>query len=320
VLDLSHELIWLSAVLGFVPVVLAVIKPVLNLLRATPIDWLTVLLSAVVLVACFVLIPYLMLIVYTTLAVTRDPRRLVSELAARILVVVPRPYTKMHGLDADGIRRLERIAQVEQNAADWRSAFVNVLIIGTVSAVVSMAPAVWKLVISSSPPDTADDWRSPWHDMAVEHPPWTDALWLVLAAAFAIWIAVSLYAYTRRFLAEEVANRSILLACEEALAVLEIHKLTHSTDFTLREKRALAAKFGCRLVSRKQALLFEILDGRSLWDPTGREWYLVPPRQVSTFAWLAYQWRHLRHLLHRHQGEKRREPPAYVVGGSGRMG
>jgi hypothetical protein len=108
-----------------------------------------------------------------------------------------------------------------------------------------------------------------------------------------------------------------LLACDEAIALLEIKQLQNKAEILFREKRALAEHLGCRLVLRNQATPFDLYAGvpvfnnpDKMWkgtfkltwdgkigvpvfDESDEIWLLLSPMEYSTAVKLFYFWRRL---------------------------
>ena len=79
---------------------------------------------------------YFPIVIYASIAV-RDPSSIVPDVASRILIFLPRPFSNKQGLNYIEVQRLSHIAKIEQGAADWRGVFVNLIIVGTVTSIVS---------------------------------------------------------------------------------------------------------------------------------------------------------------------------------------
>lgn len=223
--------------------------------------------------------------VYTALIGTRDPAKAVPQLAAHILTTVPCPYTNRRGLAFEEIKRLKQVAEIEQGSADWRGSFVNVVIIGAVTVIIGGSPLALKWLLETMSSDPFQGIQS------LPAPPWITFLaWLLLASGLA-WIFYKIFLYLWHFLGTESTNRAVLLACEEALALLKVKGLTRSTECTFSEKRALVGHFGYCLMSEKQVSRADPVSGPLIKDPSGAIWFLVPLARISKTSWLT-RWRH----------------------------
>lgn len=88
-----------------------------------------------------------MLIFFLAYSATQNPSRSVPEIIADMLVFYPKPYQDGLGLDYDDIQQLKRIAEIEQNSADWRSSYVNFGIVSIVAALIANSQLIWDLFI-----------------------------------------------------------------------------------------------------------------------------------------------------------------------------
>ncbi|MBX7252873.1 MAG: hypothetical protein K1X50_12905 [Candidatus Promineofilum sp.] len=223
---------------------------------------------------------YLWLIVALGISASLDPQKEVGVLSVRIMTAVPHPYhQKGCGLGYRDLRHLRRIAEIEQGAADWRGSFVSFVIIGTISVVVWVVPYIRGIFNELQITGTA---QSPPPDI---EPGWSVTGLAILTLFIIVYLGIvfligTMATYFRRFLAGEAANRVILKACEESLAFLEKYDLRDRTSFSLREKRAIAAHFGCKIVMEDDASWAD-----KLWtwgfEPDGTIWRLVPPARHS---------------------------------------
>lgn len=259
---------------------------------------------------------YLPIIIQATIS-TREPVSSVSDLAAKILIYLPSPHSNTQGLNFNEIQHLRKVAETEQNAADWRSTFVNLIIIGTATLIVSVTNLVSQQFTTSDLQAMANLLiNPPTSEMAFEFLP----LFVITTAVITVillWAGIKLYTYYIEFISAESANRTILLACDEATALLEIKQLQNKVEILFREKRALAEHLGCRLILRDQATPFDLyagvpvfdkLDGmwegrlRLTWDgkfgipvfnETDEIWILLSPMESSSAVKLFYYWRRM---------------------------
>jgi hypothetical protein len=174
----------------------------------------------------------------------RHPAERAQWLAAYLLVAAPRPYgspAQNPGLGRLGLLHLQRVAEHEQNASHWRGylAGVPVLLVGALSAGgLGLGLWLWQgaggLV-----------WPAPRSGLIGIV---GSATWGIIAL-LAAWLAALLLARAFEYLSSEPANRAVLFACQEALALLEDKQLAGRDELHLREKRAVAEHFGCQLVT-----------------------------------------------------------------------
>ncbi|KXK11434.1 MAG: hypothetical protein UZ14_CFX002002824 [Chloroflexi bacterium OLB14] len=230
---------------------------------------------------------YLPILVYAAIG-THEPISLVSELSALILIYLPRPHTTIQGLSYDDIQNLRRVAEIEQGAADWRGTFVNLIVIGTATATISIINFVSKelavsklkalseILYESLAPQIAPEVQVEFSQMI--------SVAIIALVILLIWASYKLYSYYLEFIASESANRTILFACNEATFLLKARNLQNALDITFREKRELAGRLGCRLVLRNVAVPFDAFVGVAVLDSSDEMWLLIPPKEYSNIA------------------------------------
>jgi hypothetical protein len=249
----SQQFIWYMGMLLLGVIILALLVP-LNWSPYSPADVGTYLMVTVAIVVTFI---YVLLVFSLGESASLDPLKEVSVLAVRIMTALPQPYgRKVTGLAYQDIKHLRQIAEIEQNSADWRGAFVSFVIIGTLSVVLWLLPSIWRATnevaqpATPATPPTASPLSSILNSSFVQAYLTLAAVGFMVLAFRLIWNMLN---YFRLFLAGEAANRVILKACEEALAFLEKRDLTERESFSLREKRAIAAHFGCKIIIAREA-------------------------------------------------------------------
>ena len=299
----SRELVWWMG-LFFLNILAASLLIPLAWMHPSPLT--VVIVYGLVIIGSIIFI-YVWLIYFLGTAVTIDPLKEAPVLAVRMMTGVAQPYSKKAtGLAYHDIKHLRRIAEIEQNAADWRGSFVGFVIIGTLSVLIWGFPSVWRWLNEPPEPVTAQP------PVSSIEPFWGDSLFLLL---YTILVAVILLVaiirfiwnmlnYFRLFLGSEAANRVILKACEESLAFLEKQQLQDRDSFSFREKRAIAAHFDCRIVPEHAA---SWADKFWTWgfEPDGTKWYLVPPPRHSRIQNMRLKLRGLRLRI----GSKRLRKP-----------
>ena len=296
----SRETLWDGAL---------VLTGLLTLAILGPLYWSSLgpVITLVVSVAVFlagVSFLYLWLIFSLSVSASLDPQKEVPVLSVRIMTAVRQPYNqKASGLGYRDVEHLRRIAEIEQGAADWRGSFVSFVIIGTLSVLIWGAPYIWTILNNQQNTGAVQPL------LPYVEPIWGDSLLaqlVVLSVVIVVivgifWVVATMYNYFCRFLASEAANRAILKACEESLAFFEKYDLKEQARFSLQEKRAIAAHFGCKIVPDHDALWAD-----KLWtwgyEPDGTLWHLVPPPRNSRVQNLRLRLRHLRLSLRRYFG------------------
>ncbi len=277
---------WLFVLMGLWvgSVLIARISPVLK----THFDWTVALYTLVFSLLVFY---YLAFFFFVTAASLRQVTRTVPMMTARILITAAQPYRSLKtGLTARDIGHLRTIAQAEQGAADWRSSFIGVVALGFVSVSAAAAPFVWQIYWDASP---------------IEPGSWDEEVLTLLGRGNSIWwdfvgiailvviglAAIRLYVFVWGFYAREVGNRTILMACEEALGLLEVLKLTDKEDRTLEQKLQFAEHLGCDMYQGDPKV--EFLRGSFFFhvEPDGSEWHITPMKGYSGvldgWLWLA---------------------------------
>lgn len=259
---------------------------------------------AAILIPPFVItVTLVSLIVFLAITVSLNPLREVQVMAVRIMTALQRPFSKETGLGYREIIHLRRIAEIEQGSAEWRSSFVNIVIIGTLSIGIWAAPFIWYM-LENGLLQPVERTGSPWSEhypflFASSSNPLTILVPSLIMLVIIVWVIVILFRYFRNYLASEVANRTVLQACEEASAFLEAFKLTEKRTFAFREKKAIAIHFGCRIVPAREA---SFLDKFWTWgnEPDGLIWFLVPPETQSRLVWLTTRLRYMRYWIKRY--------------------
>jgi len=109
-----------------------------------------------------------------------------------------------------------------------------------------------------------------------------------LIAALLLWIPLSLvavafftkvFSYLQHYLGGEIANRSVLFACEEAVNLLESKGAAYGETLQFHEKRSIVERLGCTLVpwrngSRPRNAVFP-----PIRDHDGDAWILISPQE-----------------------------------------
>lgn len=93
-----------------------------------------------------------------------------------------------------------------------------------------------------------------------------------------LWLLYKWLIYFREFISSEYANRAVLLACEELLAIYRIKDLSQNRRMSFHERRAVLELYGYRLVTDEKA---KISDKNWTLLDLGENgfWYAVPPKK-----------------------------------------
>lgn len=224
------------------------------------------------------------LIVLVVSAHLVKPETRSTELAACLLALAHPPRQRTLGLLPEHIRRVQRFAEIEQAAADWRGHYANIIIVATALAVLGAAPGIFALLSSTSafvqvdvfPPDP-DAERT-----RVKLLAFTFVVWLWFAGS--LWLLWRMFHDIRTFLTREVANRTLLFACEEALALLAEQWLDRAAVLEFERRRTLIEQLGYSLVKADDIPRPRGADlqWHSARDADGERWALVTTEYAST--------------------------------------
>lgn len=250
-------------------------------------QWLILLLAGSIISLFFIVVGIVVGLFYIIWSGSQDPLRHAPLLTAKLLTAVPCPHSTNRGLNSRDIQYLQQAASVEQNAADWRGNFVNLTVVGLILGTVSLI---------LQPPEYIVEWQktagSTAETAVVLRIPWANWTWppaiavgsnlfsITMFTLLAVLILIQLARYTAKFLLSESPNRIILLACNDALALLEANHLTAKTTLTMAEKRRLSLQMGYRFHSHMTTapLLFI--------DDANRGWYLEPINPSPIQKWI----------------------------------
>jgi hypothetical protein len=243
----------------------------------------TIFLGVAAIVAC-----YLARIVQLTLGSSyNNPSRRAVMLAARMLVAEKRPYTPKYGLVYPDFQRLKKIVDIEQQAENWQGNFIQLVIVGTLIVAVWL-PATWWHAISLAPGQPGGTFL---FTLIRAIPALFQVVILLVLGAGITILLYRWYLYFREFLSTTLSNRILLRACEEALALMENLRLNSSSEFSIREKKALAEYLGCQLLAWERATPLERLSGTVFEETAGEKWLLAYPAFQPHAARLSRWWR-----------------------------
>jgi len=213
-----------------------------------------------------------------------NPQRVVPEYTIKFLFVENRPYSTKKGLLYSDLDKLKSIAEIEQSAADWRANTVSVGLISGISLIVGVFQFL-------GPWDGSFKELYPQAGMLLKftYPDWGQYQWLFwllaeISASILIFLVIYLLARWMRtiinFIGSETPNRIVILACKEAMYLLEHLELDKCKEkrkeFTHTEKKQIAEYLGYKIVNKGNVSFAE--RGNSLWvqedESTG--FYLLP--------------------------------------------
>lgn len=235
------------------------------------------------------------LIFFVTISITQNPRRAIPAIIVNMLIFSPRPYQNDLGLDYDDIQQLKRIGEIEQNSADWRGSYINYVIIFILAALIANPQLLWEYIIFPLYKMYINDGSST--SIPVTNFPNSSnierLLGLILIIFSILWILYKWVAYFREFISSEFANRAVLLACEELMALYRIRNISQTQRLSFRERRALMELFDYHLIAHDKAnISHKNWAIRDLGE--NGLWHLIPPKKFNIDARISNFYTHLR--------------------------
>lgn len=298
-----QDLLWLMALLAFAYFAWYIV----NYVATTPNSFSTEFISYF-LVRSIVSYAMLFLIFFLAYSATQNPSSTVPEIIAHMIIFYPKPYQNELGLDYEDIQQLKRISEIEQNSADWRSSYINFVIVSFVAILLANFNYIWNYFIfplleqiflgNSSPPPA---------ELGIELPQQTQlqstfgAFFIIFAV---LWLLYKWLSYFREFISSEYANRALLLACEELLAIYRIRNLPQDQRMLFRERRAILEMYGYHLIAFEKANFCHIL-----WAPMDLKknglWILIPPAKYSVDSRICTIYTYIKNKIARKSKSKR---------------
>jgi hypothetical protein len=214
------------------------------------------------------------------------PEQSSTGLAAFLLTLAPTPRQRSHGLLATHIRHVQRLAEIEQAAADWRGQYAAIIIVTAAALILGAVPSIVAFLESSQaferigPPGILAEGESARQLLII----YTIFNWLLFAGS--LWLIWRMFHDIRTLLTREAANRTILFACEEALALLSERWLDQAMWIDLDARRQLAEDVGYTLVQfdRIPVLKRSEVTWPTVCDDDGTRWALVTLQFAHTFT------------------------------------
>jgi hypothetical protein len=285
---LRSEYFWdLDALIFLAFGVLAFIPIVIWLFTQRP-SFVYLLLVLIFLGVAAVVTCYLALIVQLTLGSSyNNPSKRAVMLAAKLLAAEKRPYTHKRGLVNADFQRLKKIVEIEQQAENWQGNFTQLVMIGTLVVAIWL-PVSWWHAISIAPGQPEGNFL---FALIRSIPTFFQGVVLLIFGAGITILLYRWYLYFREFVSITLSNRILLRACEEALALMENLRLNSSSEFSIREKKALVEYLGCQLIAWERATPLERLSGTLFEETAGEKWLLVYPAYPPGATKLSQWWR-----------------------------
>ncbi len=204
---------------------------------------------------------------------TRDPVKSASKLAA--LLMTEKQFDKpSHEVNYKAIVGLKQVASIDQAAADWRSVFVNFVVIGSGSLVIGLSFWWTEMITTQSLEGPIFQKARLFFEVvesffsAVPYFMWP----LAILAGFAIMKLLN-YLYT--FLVTESANHTILFACEELIILFDKHGLTKADIIAKEQRQKLLEDLGWKLTPVKKTSFWQRLTNTRIVNLEGQECFLI---------------------------------------------
>lgn len=195
---------------------------------------------------------FVALIILVVNAHRLKPERFSNGLAAYLLTLAPAPRQKTHGLVATQIRQLQRLAEIEQAAADWRGHYATIIIVTAAALILGAFPDILAMLaalldseqafVRIGPPGILAENESSRQLLFI----YTVFTWLMFAGS--LWLLWRMFQDIRTLLTRETANRTLLFACEEALALLSEHWRDQAAWIEFDVRKDLIEALGYTLV------------------------------------------------------------------------
>lgn len=248
------------------------------------------------------------LIFFLAYSATQNPSRTVPEIIAHMLVFYPKPYQNELGLDYEDIQQLKRISEIEQSSADWRSSYINFVIVSFMAIIVANFNYIWNYFIYPSFEQIIlGNSNLPSTDLGIDLPQQTQlestmgAIFVIVAV---LWLLYKWLSYFREFISSEYANRALLLACEELSSIYRIRNLPQDQRMLFRERRAVLEMFDYHLIAYEKANL-----SHKQWAPMDLKenglWILIPPSKYSIESQIGAIYTYIKNKISRRTKPKR---------------
>jgi len=215
----------------------------------------------------------------------------VPQYVVKLLFFIERPYSNKQGLLYQDLRRLQSIAETEQNSADWRSNTVTIGLISVISLIfwifqqfpTFISPSEKRLspvlneIFMSIPPNLG---RYQWLQ---------NVLGVIICILLALWIFSLLIKWVLavlEYITSEVPNRIINLACQESIFLLESLGLESCQYFTLTEKKIIAEQLGYIITNKESISMAQRWEMKEIRHDNGETLYIIPaygPRMLYSF-------------------------------------
>jgi hypothetical protein len=183
-----------------------------------------------------------------------DPQIMLPQYIVKLLFIEKHPYSEEKRLLYSDLEKLKSIAEIEQSSIDWRA---NTVTIGLISGI-SLIIGVFQFF---SPWDGSLKEAFPLANAHINsmHPDWGQYQWLLwllggipIIVSF-FWLLYQLIRALAKFvdfISSETPNRIIILACQEAMYILEYFNSDKCEQLSYTKRKQIAEHLGYKIVDR----------------------------------------------------------------------
>jgi len=177
-------------------------------------------------------------------------------------------------LTTSEVHHLKTIAESDQAAADWKNGFLTIGILAFLLATIQASSGDISVFLSEYvlvPPPPPGQFISGWQDILIL------IMWLSITS-LTLLFSLTVFRPLGQFLVIEPLNRTLLNACQDAIALLEAKGYSNKDALTLKDKKIIAALCDCLIVpkinQRKYQWQYKI---DSFECENKKVWLLLPP-------------------------------------------
>jgi hypothetical protein len=213
-----------------------------------------------------------------------DPQIMVPQYIVKLLFVENHPYSEEKGLLYCDLEKLKSIAEIEQSSIDWR---MNTVTIGLISGVSLVIGAFQFLFPWDESSEEGFPLLSPLVNTHLNsiYPDWGQYQWLLwllggIPMIVVFWgllyqLAKALVKFVN-FIGSETPNRIIILACQEAMYILEYFKSNKCEKLSYTKKKQIAEHLGYKIVDRNTISAAESRISFWIQEDESNGFYLSP--------------------------------------------
>lgn len=202
-----------------------------------------------------------------------DPQIMVPQYIVKLLFIENHPYSEEKGLIYSDLEKLKSIAEIEQSSIDWRVHTVIIGLIGTFQLL-----SQWNGSLKEVFPLINADLNSMYSD-------WDQYQWLLWLLEWSpmivgfFWLLYQLARALVKFInsiSSETPNRIIILACQEAMYILEYFKSNKCEKLSYTERKQIAEHLGYKIVDRNTISAAESRISFWIQEDESNGFYLSP--------------------------------------------